>query len=100
MINGSPEDHGFKRIVPQAAHDYFKRELHRDMDAFELKVLEDMTQALELANAKLIRKGHANKVRNVGSLYEVFVDRVREQEADSATRKIMVGYTGGKRDAS
>lgn len=95
----SPEEHGFKRIVPQAAHDYFKRELHRHMDAKELKVLEVMTQALELANAKLIHHGHMNRVRNVGSLYEVFVERVRHMEAEAASRKIMVGYTGGKRDA-
>ena len=98
MINGSPEEHGFARIVPIAAHEYFKRELGRGMDAHELKVLETMVQALELANAKLVRTGHLNKVRKVGSLYEVFVERVRHHEAESAARKIMVGYTGGRRD--
>jgi hypothetical protein len=32
-------------------------------------------------------------------LIQLFVDRVRVHEAEAATKKIMVGYTGGKRDA-
>jgi hypothetical protein len=57
-----------------------------------------MAQALDYANAKLIRHGHANRVRGRADLLEVFVERVREHEAAAATRKIMVGYSGGKRD--
>ncbi len=33
-----------------------------------------------------------------GDLIQVFVDHVRIHEAEAATRKIMVGYTGGRRD--
>lgn len=93
----SPESHGFSKIVPDAAHDYFRREIGRPMDEFELKTLEQMTQTLQLANAKLARKGHMDKIRGEGDLIQVFVERVQSAEADAATRKIMVGYTGGRR---
>ena len=93
----SPEAHGFEKIVPDAWHEYFKREMKRGMDGLELQTLERMKQDLERANAKLVRHGAGHLVHGHEDLLELFVTRVRAHEAEAATRKIMVGYTGGRR---
>ena len=93
----SPEAHGFEKIVPDSWHEYFKREMKRPMDAFELQTLERLKQDLDRANAKLTRHGAAHMVHGHEDLLELFVVRVRAHEAEAATRKIMVGYTGGRR---
>ena len=93
----SPEAHGFEKIVPDSWHEYFRRELGRGMDAFELQTLEKLKQDLERANAKLMRHGAAHMVHKEQDLLELYVTRVRAHEAEAATRKIMVGYTGGRR---
>ena len=92
-------DHGFKAIVTEPMLDYCKRELGRPLDGFEFGVLQDMLSLLSKTNHMLRKKGHAEKVKSLDQLVEVFVERVRAHEAEAATRKIMVGYTGGKRDA-
>lgn len=100
MIDGltdTPEAHGFEKIVPDAWHEYFRRELGRPMDAFELQTLERLKQDLQKANAKLERLGLLSMVHPEQDILDIFIDRVREHEAASVTRKIMVGYTGGRR---
>jgi hypothetical protein len=89
----------FKPIVSQEQHDYFKREMGRPMDEFEQGVLEDMLLKLGDMNKKLVKLGKASLVHKEGDLVQVFIDRVRHHEAEAATRKIMTGYTGGRRDA-
>ncbi len=91
-------DHGFRKIVTDEMLDYCKRELGRPLDQFEFGVLQDMLLLLSRTNHMLKKKGHPEKVKSLDQLVEVFVERVRVHEADAATRKIMVGYTGGKRD--
>lgn len=93
----SPEAHGFEKIVPDAWHEYFRREMGRPMDGFELQTLEKLKQDLERANAKLRRHGQHQMVHREQDLLELYVVRVRAHEAESATRKIIVGYTGGSR---
>lgn len=100
MIETQESPHGFEKIVPDAWHEYFRRELGRNMDEFELRTLERMKQDLEKANAKLLRRGLVKMIHPAEDMLPIFIDRVREQEAKSVTRKIMVGYTGGRRDAS
>ena len=93
----SPEAHGFEKIVPDAWHEYFRREMGRPMDAFELQTLEKLKQDLERANAKLTAKGQLKMVYPPQDLLEFYINRIRMHEAEAATRKIMVGYTGGRR---
>ena len=95
---GTP--HGFAPIVSQAQKDYFKREMQREMDEFEFGVLQKLMVELRGANKMLRKKGRIDLIRREGDLIQVFVDRVRIHEAEAAMRKIMVGYTGGRRDAS
>lgn len=90
--------HGFAPIVSQAQKDYFKREMQREMDEFEFGTLQNMMVELRGANKMLRKKGRVDLIRREGDLIQVFVDRVRIHEAEAATRKIMVGYTGGRRD--
>jgi hypothetical protein len=91
----------FTRIVSQEALDYFKRELSREMDPFERGVLEDMTLKNNQMNRRLrqLGLGKANVQHTEQDLVQLLIDRVRVHEAAAATKKIMVGYTGGKRDA-
>ena len=90
--------HGFTTIVSEAQKDYFKRELGRPMDEFEFGVLQNMMVELRGANKMLRKKGRIDLIRREGDLIQVFIDRVRIHEAEAATRKIMVGHTGGRRD--
>jgi hypothetical protein len=94
------EKHGFVPIISEAQLDYCKRELGRPLDEFERGVLQNMAVDLERANKTLRKKGMIKMIHPVEDLIQIFIDRVRRQEAAAATRKIMVGYTGGKRDAS
>jgi hypothetical protein len=97
MINDAP-DHGFKLIVTEQMRDYCKRELGRPLDNFEFGVLQDMISLLSKTNHMLRKKGHPEKVRSADALVEVFCERVKIKEAEAAGRKIMVGYSGGRRD--
>ena len=91
-------DHGFRPVVTQAMFDYFKREMQRDMDDFERGVLTNMLVELKGANRKLTGLGAFGLVQNSDDLVQVFIDRVRAHEAGAASKKIMTGATGGRRD--
>ena len=90
-------DHGIRPVVTQAMFDYFKRELGRDMDQFERGVLTDMLVQLDKANKKLTKVGKLELVHKPDDLIPIFVERVRAHEVAAATKKIMTGYTGGRR---
>ena len=90
-----PDGSAFTQILDQRTLDECARALGRPLWNHEVNILDSLLVALRKQNQKKVKQGKPEQIHSVDELVHIFIDRVRAQDVQAMTDRIIAGGTNG-----